>query len=141
MKKVKVCLIWMLLSLLRYLFYNKLKRTWNIRTPMKMCRKYVLALLKSALLSKKLSDLIQTINKGPLFFLISSPLWDSRMCVKFVLQSHFCHEIEKEKKGIVCVWPSSFSFVLYWNKTLKSSQSRSRASYAKSRKYKKNFIQ
>ena len=103
MKKVKVCLIWMLLSLLRYLFYNKLKRTWNIRTPMKMCRKYVLALLKSALLSKKLSDLIQTINKGPLFFLISSPLWDSRMCVKFVLQSHFCHEIEKEKKGIVCV--------------------------------------
>ena len=136
MKKVKVCLIWMLLSLLRYLFYNKLKRTWNIRTPMKMCRKYVLALLKSALLSKKLSDLIQTINKSPLFFLISSPLWDSRMCVKFVLQSHFCHEIEKEKKGIVCVcvWPSSFSFVLYWNKTLKSSQSRSRTSYAKSRK-------
>ena len=93
MKKVKVCLIWMLLSLLRYLFYNKLK----------MCRKYVLALLKSALLSKKLSDLIQTINKSPLFFLISSLLWDSRMCVKFVLQSHFCHEIEKEKKGIVCV--------------------------------------
>ena len=31
------------------------------------------------------------------------------------------NEKEKKKRRIVCVWPSSLPFVLYWNKTLKSS--------------------